>query len=419
MASAAVEAGSAPIRPTFDFEKHARFFRHFLHHLPAAVEGFDSNRQMLLYFCLSGLDVIGALEKVITVEEANQIIEWMLACQITELPFRSPILPKLLASKPELNRALINDQVVSHCGFRPGPWLGHPFVPHANAPMHEFDTGHIAMTYSALCVLQILTTAHYQPQQAAAGTATTAPGGDVTHQAHSPLVGRPLRELVDAGAICRGVRALQLENGSFRGTCFPSESDMRFVFCACAIASMLGDWSCVDIDRATDFIVRSQAFDGGFAQEPGLEAHGGSTYCAVAALYLMGRLNRIGDRERLVQWLLARQVSGFQGRVNKDPDSCYSWWIGGALHMLGAADQVDARMLVSFIECCQNHDLGGFSKHPDTQPDVLHGYFSLAGIALYGPLMEDGGYPLRALDPALGITTRAAESLPRVLPPSS
>ena len=34
-------------------------------------------------------------------------------------------------------------------------------------------------------------------------------------------------------------------------------------------------------------------------------------------------------------------AGGFQGRCNKDADTCYSFWIGGTLDMLGAFDMVD------------------------------------------------------------------------------
>ena len=47
-------------------------------------------------------------------------------------------------------------------------------------------------------------------------------------------------------------------------------------------------------------------------QGPELEAHGGSTYCAVAALVLMGRFKEVGeDKSRgLKRWCISRQ-SGF------------------------------------------------------------------------------------------------------------
>ena len=62
---------------------------------------------------------------------------------------------------------------------------------------------------------------------------------------------------------------------------------------------------------------RGQSYDYGFAQGPFQESHGGSTYCAVAALWLMGKLDGVPNRDGLIRWLLDKQQFGFCGRVNK------------------------------------------------------------------------------------------------------
>ena len=36
-------------------------------------------------------------------------------------------------------------------------------------------------------------------------------------------------------------------------------------------------------------------------------------------------------KDRLIQWCLNRQTTGFNGRVNKPWDTCYSFWIGATL----------------------------------------------------------------------------------------
>ena len=72
-------------------------------------------------------------------------------------------------------------------------------------------------------------------------------------------------------------------------------------------------------------------YKGGIAQGPYLEAHGGSTYCAVASLYLMDRLEdglSSCQRSQLVRWLVNRQRQGLNGRPDKDDDTCYTFWIG-------------------------------------------------------------------------------------------
>jgi geranylgeranyl transferase type-1 subunit beta len=47
------------------------------------------------------------------------------------------------------------------------------------------------------------------------------------------------------------------------------------VYCACAVAAMLGDFSGIDRPAAARFIRSCLSYDGAFAQAPELEAHGG------------------------------------------------------------------------------------------------------------------------------------------------
>ncbi len=60
---------------------------------------------------------------------------------------------------------------------------------------------------------------------------------------------------------------------------------------------------------------------------------GGSTFCAIASLFLMGKLEILSANqiEKLKLWCLNRQTTGFNGRVNKPWDTCYSFWIGSTL----------------------------------------------------------------------------------------
>lgn len=38
--------------------------------------------------------------------------------------------------------------------------------------------------------------------------------------------------------------------------------------------------------------------------------------------------------ERLKNWAVLKQNRGFHGRVNKDDDSCYAFWIGATLSVI-------------------------------------------------------------------------------------
>lgn len=143
------------------------------------------------------------------------------------------------------------------------------------------------------------------------------------------------------------------------------------------------------------------------------------------------------------------QGHGFCGRVNKTADTCYSFWVGAALHMLGAGDfmggAIDTSMLPSSVtpddefesvtgvssiyanasgvpddsmglsmvaagtvdpvrhwhlQC--EYGRGGFGKTSDALPDILHSFYSLSALSL---LREEG---LQELDPVLGISRRCS-----------
>jgi prenyltransferase beta subunit len=66
------------------------------------------------------------------------------------------------------------------------------------------------------------------------------------------------------------------------------------------------------------------------------EGHGGSTYCAVSSLALLRKLDKIRNKRALIKWCVNRQGGGFQGRPYKDPDTCYSYWIGATMKILGS-----------------------------------------------------------------------------------
>ena len=73
---------------------------------------------------------------------------------------------------------------------------------------------------------------------------------------------------------------------------------------------------------------------------------GGSTFCAVASLRLMGRLEEtLSEREldRIRRWCIMRQQTGFHGRPNKPVDTCYSFWVGATLEVRCAAPRPPPR----------------------------------------------------------------------------
>ena len=345
--------------------------------LPRELEGADANRCTLAYFCVSGLDLLGQL----TEGEKARTAQWV---------------RRLAIPSAALDAA-------------PGGFRGSTFFAGEGG---AWDLGHLAMTYSALAILRIC----MQP--------STPDGGAVREVVE-------VVEAVDIVGVRRLVASLQDDDGSFRAHA-GGERDLRFLFCACAVSRMCsllevqrrggavgtgGVEYPMDVDKAVEYVLSCQTYEGGFGLGPGAEAHGvhvrmracthacvlaflcalaqaracarvqicamcahasagafhpgviltgGSTYCAVAALALLGRLSALGGRDargghlsppqaghssrraRLVRWLLLRQAGlndegchslgwrgGYRGRAGKEPDSCYSFWIGASLHILG------------------------------------------------------------------------------------
>ncbi|KAJ3446682.1 protein farnesyltransferase subunit beta [Anaeramoeba flamelloides] len=109
------------------------------------------------------------------------------------------------------------------------------------------------------------------------------------------------------------------------------ESDTRGAYCALSTAHLL-QIDDQDVTKNTGgWIATCQTYEGGFSARPWREAHGGYTFCAIAALSILGELDKI-EMEPLIDWLVHKQMrfsGGFQGRINKLVDGCYSFWQGG------------------------------------------------------------------------------------------
>lgn len=350
--------------------RHARYFLNCLDQIPSPYASLDTNRLTLAYFCVSGLDVIGELHRA----DAERIIRWVYSLQVLEVEG---------TSAADAEPTAVADVGASASGaplsagrrggFRGGSYLGSRASADGAPSNSEYDGAHLAMTYTALAVLLIL-------------------GDDLSRV-------RRLQTLAF-------VRSMQDKRGSF-SACESGESDLRFLFCAAATCTMLRDtgWRGMDVEAATAYVVAAQSYDGGIGLSAGQEAHGGSTYTALASLSLMGTLQRLRRPQAAVQWCVERQLGGFQGRPNKDEDTCYSFWIGASLELLGAPQLSEPSSVGAFAQRCECLAVGGFSKHPGAYPDVLHSYFAICGLSLVRRHKA-----LLPIDPRLGITRRAARA---------
>ncbi|CAG8469204.1 12023_t:CDS:2 [Ambispora leptoticha] len=353
-----------PSPAEFTREKHVSYLKMCLELLPHEYESFDTNRMTFAYFCLSGLDLLDVLDSALTPERRRGWIDWIYAQQIL----------------PNMDNPADNEHL---CGFRGSPFSGSRFdVNGVRDAQFPVDAANLAMTYTALCCLLLLK-------------------DDLSR--------------VDRPAIINAMRYLQNEDGSFSQTYQSLESDIRFIYCACAISYILNDFSGFDTEKAVDYIKKSQTYDYGIAQSPDQESHGGSTYCAISALHLLNRIDEgLLSKDKTIFWCLSRQISGFQGRPNKPQDTCYSFWIGGALKLLNAFDLVDFDSNRAFLMTTQSKH-GGFAKLPpelnkyskwiNYPADPLHTYMGIAALSL----MRDPGFV--DLDPALNISKRTIDRL--------
>lgn len=144
--------------------------------------------------------------------------------------------------------------------------------------------------------------------------------------------------VVNRESLLNFVVSMKLPDGSFRMH-RGGEIDVRAVYCAIVVAKITNiQLPAKDLFEGTaEWILTCQTYEGGFGGCPGMEAHGGYTFCAVAALILLGKL-RLVNEDALLRWLLCRQMAvegGFQGRTNKLVDGCYSFWQGACFCLLG------------------------------------------------------------------------------------
>ncbi|XP_068262355.1 geranylgeranyl transferase type-2 subunit beta isoform X2 [Nyctibius grandis] len=190
--------------------------------------------------------------------------------------------------------------------------------------------------------------------------------------------------VVDVNKIVEYIQNLQNEDGSFAGDKW-GEIDTRFSFCAAATLALLGRLDAIDVGKAVEFVLSCMNLDGGFGCRPGSESHAGQIYCCTGFLAITDQLHQI-NVDLLGWWLCERQLpsGGLNGRPEKLPDVCYSWWVLASLKMIGRLHWIDREKLRCFILACQDEETGGFADRPGDMVDPFHTLFGIAGLSLLG-----------------------------------
>lgn len=244
----------------------------------------------------------------------------------------------------ELSRRCVS--LLSRCQHKDGGFGGGPG-----------QLGHLAPTYAAVLSIAVLGT-------------------------------REAYELVDVAKMREFLLSLWEEDGGCRMH-DDGEVDLRASYCNVCVASLLG----IDLPdhvrrRALSFVQRCQTQEGGFGAVPGNEAHGGYTFCAAAALALLGGSP---DTPALLRWLVGRQMAsegGFQGRTHKLVDGCYSFWQGSTFALLPIfsgqlehAFAYDRVGLQRYVLLAGQNSGGGLRDKPSAGPDFYHSCYCLSGLS--------------------------------------
>lgn len=345
---------------------HVSHCKRCLHGLPGSQTELDASRLGVVFYCLGSMDLLGLLQN----QSDNDREMWRLWVWEQH----------------------ISDE--SGSGFKPSPFMTPQHPSDEKVQSTNYDSPHLIMTYTALLTLAML---------------------------------RDDFSNLDRAGLVKFLKNCQKEDGSFSTIPGDGESDLRTLYCAFAISSMLNDWSGIDVDRALTWVASCRSYEGGYGQTSFCEAHGGITYIALASIYLAPpgyskyHLSE-SEKEVTIRWLLSNQLpsGGFCGRTNKEADACYCFWCGGALKILGASNLVNSKGMAEFLASCQ-FKYGGIAKVPGDHPDPYHTYLSLAALSIYPPELAASdqnaqSWIFEPLDPLLNAKESTAHWLRQHVP---
>lgn len=194
-------------------------------------------------------------------------------------------------------------------------------------------------------------------------------------------------DVIDREKCIEYVLSLQKEDGSCMGDEW-GEVDTRFVYTAVQSLAILKALDRLDRDKTVSFIMKCYNFDGGFGLVPGAESHAAQIFTCVGTLAILNRMDAISNaqKEAICFWLAERQTpdGGLNGRPEKLPDVCYSWWALSTLAMFDRVDWIDRAKLTHFILDAQDTESGGIADRKGDVTDVYHTVFGIAGLSLMG-----------------------------------
>jgi protein farnesyltransferase subunit beta len=396
--------------------------------LPKGFVSLDASHPWMVYWCLHSLDLLGYFDELTVGGSANGsglVNEVLMDVDIIQKgQLLTRVVSTLEACYTEVDVELQKDEVLQDARLSQlwqqqndpsklnSQFLNNTQDTHQTIKAGGFGGGptqipHCAPTYAAVLSLSIVASLGLQDKYS-------------SHPYHN--AGRAAFELLSqkrlqlyAFFLSLRVDASKLYGVDQKSTAFrmqhDGEIDVRASYCLLAPSYLLGllnDEGDDSVNLLTDSAVSlhissCQTYEGGFGAEPHNEAHGGYTFCALAALRILKTVHLI-DVTSLQSWLARRQLGfegGFCGRTNKLVDGCYSFWQGGAVAVLDgwllekcAADDkqtlhedvheltFDQVLLQRYILLCAQDVNGGLRDKPSKQRDFYHSCYNLSGLSV-------------------------------------
>jgi len=315
--------GKDGLSKKFNKNTHIKYLNTMLKGFPKEYAIYSHDKMMAVYFIVCSLDLLNALDKMIFTKE--QIVNWVYSLQI----------PDKISEK-------------TNC---------YGFMSSDLFPISKFNSGaHLAATYAALCILIICE--------------------DDLSRVNKNLA-KSLHDYQNPETGC--FQALPRFFG-------PAEEDVRFIFGALCIANILNDWSGIDQEKLETYLLKCQNYSGGFGWSNFSEAHSGLTFCVIASLKMLySHYNKPITDPNLIYYLVERYDGGWNGRIDKIDDTCYSWWNGATLEILGMSIEkiLGSEFTQEFLFSCQK-EKGGFSKYAFLEyADILHTFYSLGTLSFF------------------------------------
>uniref|UniRef100_A0A4X1UCT8 Protein farnesyltransferase subunit beta n=1 Tax=Sus scrofa TaxID=9823 RepID=A0A4X1UCT8_PIG len=188
------------------------------------------------------------------------------------------------------------------------------------------------------------------------------------------------------------------------------EVDVRSAYCAASVASLTNIVTPDLFEGTAEWIARCQNWEGGIGGVPGMEAHGGYTFCGLAALVILKKERCLNLKSLLVSssqapdpcdvtaqtcgpWDCHHSFAGF-GPGPGDPALSMSRWM---FHQQALQEYI--------LMCCQC-PAGGLLDKPGKSRDFYHTCYCLSGLSIAqhfgsGAMLHDVvlGVPENALQP--------------------